>query len=556
MARDLDAYPGLSVEAIGDFPMSTEFAAPADLPPTLSRVSDYVAWFARHTPDAEAMILDGERTSYAELAVRIDALSRALLAAGVGRGDRAATLAPPGPEYYVSFLAAISIGAIWLGLNPRYQVDELCYAAKDSEPLVLLTRARIGERDYTPEIAALKAQVSGLASVVVFDRDAGQAPAFASLYREFLAAGEAVSDESLQRARESCGDRDPCMIVYTSGSTGRPKGALLHHQGIVAYSLQQNRIWPISPMRALNYFPINHIGCVVDVSCPTLVVGGTVVFLEDFSPRRSLQLMEQEKITFWGSVPSAFQLQFADPDFSSFDLSAVQMIMWGGAAMPRELINRLLEFDRPLATNYGMTESGSAITVIPPLRDARILENTVGWPFPDTELRLVDSQGRAVEDGESGEIQCRSLYNMLGYWRRPEATAETLSADGWLSTGDLGRRNADGSYSIVGRVKEMYKSGGYNVYPREVEQAIEAHPAVEMAAVVSTPDPIWQEVGVAYVLPRGEVSAAELQSHCRERLANYKLPKLFVIVDTLPLLPIGKVDKVMLRERAGSDYQP
>lgn len=526
------------------------------LPPPLPRISDYVSWFAERTPDGEAMVLGKVRISYAEFACRVDALARALLAAGVRKGDRVATLATPSPEYFESFLATASIGAIWLGLNPRYQVDELCYAAGDSEPSVLLTRAAIGGRDYTPELAALNERTASLRTVVVFARDTDHAPAFARHYDEFLTHGERVDDTTLESARGQCGERDPCMIVYTSGSTGRPKGALLHHEGIIAFSREQNRIWPVSPMRALNYFPINHIGCVVDLSCPTLVAGGSIVFLEDFSPRRSLELMQQERITLWGSVPSTFQLQFAEPDFDAFDLSAVQMIMWGGAAMPRELIVRLLGFDRPLATNYGLTESGSAITVIPPARDVDLLEKTVGWPFPGAEVRLVGKDGEPVADGEAGEIQSRSRYNMLGYWRRPQATAEALSDDGWLSTGDLARRNPDGTYSIVGRVKEMYKSGGYNVYPREVEQVIESHPAVDMAAVVSTPDPVWQEVGVAYVLPSSEISPDDLRLHCRERLANYKLPKLFVIVGQLPLLPIGKVDKVTLTEQARNDYRP
>jgi acyl-CoA synthetase (AMP-forming)/AMP-acid ligase II len=235
------------------------------------------------------------------------------------------------------------------------------------------------------------------------------------------------------------------------------------------------------------------------------------------------------------------------------------MIMWGGAAMPRELILRLLAFDRPLATNYGLTESGSAITVVPPSRDVALLERTVGWPFEGVEIRLVDSHGRTVAGGEPGRIEARSIYNMLGYWRRPEATAQTLSADGWLATGDLGQRNPDGSYSIVGRVKEMYKSGGYNVYPREVEDVIESHCAVAMAAVVGVEDPVWQEVGVAYVQPAGaaagSIGVQELEAHCRARLANYKIPKLFVVVDSLPLLPIGKIDKVALGQRAQGDYR-
>lgn len=526
------------------------------LPPSQPRISDFVAWWAERTPDAEAMVLDGARTSYAAFNAQIDALAKALLAAGVGKGDRVATLCPPSPDYFVAFLASASIGAIWLGLNPRYQLDELSYVVGDSEPVVLLARSQIGKRDYRADLAALVKAAPSVRAVAIVDAQDGAGVDGAVGLESFLATGAEVCDAALATARANCGGRDPCMIVYTSGSTGRPKGALLHHEGIAEFSLGQNRVWPVNPLRVLNYFPINHVGCVIDVSCPALVAGGAIVFLEHFDPARSLELMQAEKVTLWGSVPSVFQLQFALPDFADYDLSAVKTIMWGGAAMPRETIARLLDYGLPLATNYGLTESSSAITVIPPTRDIDILSTTVGWPFEGTEIRLVDRQGREVADGEEGELHSRSRYNMLGYWRRPEATAEVLLEGGWMATGDIARKNPDGSYSIRGRVKEMYKSGGYNVYPREVENAIEAHDAVEMAAVVSVPDPVWQEVGVAYVLPGAPVTAEALAAHCRERLANYKLPKLFVIVDDLPLLPIGKVDKVTLKKRAADVYQP
>lgn len=527
----------------------------ADAPPILPRLSDYAALYAEQTPDAEAMVLGDERLSYAQFRRDIDALAKAFLAAGVKKGDRIATLSTPSPDYFLAFLAASSIGAIWVGLNPRYQLDELAYVLEDSEPCILLARSRIGTRDYTAELTALHDRSSALKTLVVLERDGGSVPAFGRAFSSFLDDAARISDQTLKAARDQVGGRDACMIVYTSGSTGKPKGAVLHHEGVIAFSLEQNRIWPVSPLRALNYFPINHIGCVVDLSAPTLVAGGAIVFLEHFETSESLKLMQQERITQWGSVPSVFQLQFADPTFKSTDLSHVQMIMWGGAAMPRELIDRLLAFGRPLATNYGMTESGSAITVIPPSRDPEILERTVGWPFSGVEVRLVDRNGEDVPDGEDGEILARSKYNMLGYWRRDEATAETLSADGWLRTGDIGRRNRDGSYSIVGRVKEMYKSGGYNVYPREVESVIEDHPGVQMAAVVSAPDPVWQEVGVAYVLADETVDAATLKAHAAGKLANYKLPKKIVFLSDMPLLPIGKVDKVALKKRAQSDYQ-
>ncbi len=528
--------------------MSYKTSSAAPLPPPFPRVSDYVDWYAEHTPDLEAMVYNDQRFSYLQLRENLDQLARALLKAGVKKGDRVATLCPPSPDYFITFLATISIGAIWVGLNPRYQLNELKYVTGDSEPVVLFSRANIGQSVHT---GIMKATQS-IQSLVILDANSADMPAMN--YRDFISAGECVSRSELEQVRQNCGGRDPCMIVYTSGSTGKPKGALLHHQGIVEVSLGQNRLWPVSPLRMLNYFPINHVGCVVDVSTPTLVSGGTIVFLDQFFPRRSLELMESERITLWGSVPSVFQLQFAEQDFDSFDLSAVQLIAWGGAAMPQEMISRLLKYGCPLATNYSMSESCGSITAQAPTFDISLLENTVGQPFEGVDIRLIDHVGQEVGKGESGEIQIRSDYNMLGYWRAPEATAQSFSPEGWFFTGDLGRENPDGSYSIVGRVKEMYKSGGYNVYPREIENVIESFPGVNMAAVVSTEDPVWQEVGVAYVLSDIPIDISELITYCRSQLANYKLPKKIIMLDEMPLLPIGKIDKLLLKERAIKDY--
>ena len=274
------------------------------------------------------------------------------------------------------------------------------------------------------------------------------------------------------------------------------------------------------------------------------------MFQEVFDPAGSLAAAVNERVTVLGSVPSVFQMQLALPGFDAYDLSAVQLILWEGAALPREIIERLLRVCPRLGTNYGMTEATSAITVVEPTDDVDVLANSVGYPFPGVQLRIVDEAGGVCASGRSGEIQTRSAHNFAGYWRRPDATAAAFTADGWFRTGDLGELRADGRLRLVGRIKEMYKSGGYNVYPREIELALEAHPAVALAAVVAVPDPLWQEVGVAYVATRAPVSAAELAEHCRARLANYKVPKRVVIENDLPLLPIGKVDKRALRERA------
>lgn len=533
------------------------FPVPADitLPPAFPRISDFVGHYAELTPDIDAMVLEGQRITYRQFHERVEALARALLCAGIKKGDRVATLCTPSPDYFICFLATASIGGIWVGLNPRYQLNELTYVADDSQPVMLLARSEIEGRDYTPELEALANSTSSIRQTVVLDEQSGRLPEGGIGLEAFLAQSASVSDADLTSARYACGGRDACMIVYTSGSTGRPKGALLHHQGIVEFSLEQNRVWPVIPLRTLNYFPVNHIGCVVDVSSPTLVAGGTIVFLENFSPSKSLQLMEQEKITLWASVPSVFQLQYADASFAEADLSAVKLIVWEGAAMPADMLDRLLQHGAPLATNYGMTESCGAMTIVPPTHDRKVLSGTVGWPMPGVQVRLADGDNVIAETGVTGEIQARSAYNMLGYWNRPEATAETLNTEGWLATGDLGQRNPDGTYTIVGRSKEMYKSGGYNVYPREVENVIESHPQVDIAAVIGISDPVWQEVGIAYVLVNDDFTVEALEAHCRKNLANYKIPKRFFLVRELPLLPIGKVDKVALRKRAAEDIE-
>ena len=505
----------------------------------MKRISDYVSWHAQRDPGAIALVLGERRITYLELTQQVDRLATSLVAAGVRKGDRVATLSTPHPDFVVSLLAASSIGAIWLGLNPRYRLPELQHCVSDSAPKILLARNNLLGRSYDLEIDALRATCESLEHVVLFD-DA----------TTFLERGDAISAQQLAHARGAVESRDPCLLVYTSGSTGKPKGALLHHAGIIDFAMLCNALWPLTPHRVINYFPINHIGSVVDCLMPCLAAGGTQILLEQFDAAIVLELIGNERVTLWGSVPSVFQMQLALPDFARFDLSSVQLIAWGGAPMPRATIERLSSICPKLATNYGMTETSSAITMVEPTNDPDVLANTVGSPRPGIEVRLADEQGRSVGQGEPGEIQVRSAGNFLGYWRQPDATAAAFTSDAFFRTGDLGERRADGRIRLIGRVREMYKSGGYNVYPREVEAVIEAHPGVATAAVVSIADDLWHEVGVAYVVPRESITTEQIAQHCRERLANYKLPKHIVITSELPLLPIGKVDKQALRVQA------
>lgn len=533
--------------------MTTSVAGDA---PLLTLISDYAAWYADRTPDAPAATQDGHVLTWSELARDVDDLARAMIEAGINKGDRVAMLAPPSPDFLTVFLATAAIGAIWVGLNPRYRHEELAYVVQDCAPSLIIGRRRVAGRDYVKDLEALAAESS--ADLVLIGEDELDARAHLPL-GAYVAQGATISDEALAERKASVTTRDPCLIVYTSGSTGKPKGAVLHHEGLILPALEQGETMRGEPLCMLNYLPINHIGCVGDITALVLANGGKLAFLEQFDVETGLNVMASEGVTLWGTVPSVFEMTVAHPAFAQADLSAVRRVFWGGAAMPAPTIKALMPVATCMGTNYGLTESCGPITATGDMtvqneKDIAFATASVGRPTRHYEVRLRAENGALVQNpGVDGEIEARGAPLFLGYWNRPDATAEAFTKDGWFRTGDVGAWLDDGRLRITGRLKEMYKSGGYNVYPREIEIALETHPAITEAAVVGVTDPVWGEVGVAFVIARGAVDEAELQAHCRHRLANYKIPKRFVIAPDLPRLPVGKVDKMALRRLALED---
>ncbi|MGE0440051.1 MAG: class I adenylate-forming enzyme family protein [Gemmatimonadales bacterium] len=530
-------------------------------PPALARISDYPRHWAAADPARIAVRFGPDGWTYGDLADRIDRAARALLALGVRPGDRVATLSPPHPDFLVTFLAAASIGAIWLGLNPRYQLRELEYVVGDAAPSVILARTRIDSRSFAAELRALASGIGRNARFGLLDDPGhGTPPAGATgetnlpgePFARMLAAGEAVAPAELARAREAVSPDDPCLIVYTSGTTGRPKGAVIRHHGLVHVARVQHAIWPVEPLRVINNLPINHIGCVGDITCDTLVPGGTIVFQEQFDPGAMLAAIPAERITMFGHVPTALQLVVGHPAFDTTDFSSVQLLIWEGAAAPAALIERLRSKCAEVANAYGMTETVGSVTFTFDSDDLEVLADSVGWPVPEYGVRIATESGAPVPPGTPGEIQVKGGFVTSGYWQRDDATRELFTADGWLRTGDLAVERSDGAYRLIGRLKEMFKSGGYNVYPREIELVLERHPGVAMAAVIGVPDPLYQEVGHAFVMarPGAAVDPAGLEAFCRGELANYKVPKRFTVAAEFPMLPIGKIDKQALRGAA------
>ena len=513
--------------------------------PVLDRIDAYLDHWAAIRPDSEFLIdggpsITGRRLTWAQTRVEVDRVAAALVAAGLDRGDRVAYLSDSRLDFFVHFLAATSVGLIWQGLNPKYTWSEVAYVVSDAGPRMVFDGVPGGSGGLADRLVA---EINGVEQSVAVDTDD---------WNGFLEAGTAIDADALADRRAEVETMDPGFIVYTSGSTGRPKGALLTHRGVCWCGVTGSTARGGSEEKIICNLPVNHVGSVSDICCRKMVAGGAIVFQERFDPALMLATIADERIGVWGGVPTMFQLCTVHPDFAGADLSSVRQLAWGGAAMPAPVLERLLEatdVDR-CTTGYGMSETTGGVFCTPPDADLDVILNTVGVPIPGHEFRIMADEDRVAEMDESGELQVRGDWIMAGYWNCPEATAEAIDVEGWLHTGDLVVMRPDGCLSIVGRLSEMFKTGGYNAYPREIEMCLEDHPAVRIAAVVGVPDPVFDEVGHAFVVAEPGTDADDLRNHCRERLANYKVPKVVHLRDALPMLAIGKIDKKGLRAEA------
>jgi acyl-CoA synthetase (AMP-forming)/AMP-acid ligase II len=503
---------------------------------------------ASANPDCYAAADQSRAFSFRQLCEQVDVYAKALLKLGVRRGDRVAMLAPPSIEFWIVLHAATSIGAIWLGLNPRYRQRDLEHVLIDSEPTAVVCLSPFDDRDYCRELREL---LPAAVPIVCH----GEATTGSIPDSTFVASGREVSDAVLAAARAAVRPNDAAIIVYTSGTTGKPKGAVLSH-GAIASCAMANAQWMGAEAlaRAICAGPINHVGMINNACMNVLAGGGTIIFM----PRIDLLVMAELTLkwrpTYMISSPTIFSILLAaDPDLGDH-IESVRLIVFGGAATPKSLLQSVARSAARLSSVYGQTETCGIVTRTDGTRDLDILSETIGTPLPGVMLRIAAANGSNCAVDEAGEIQIKSAFVMSGYYRNDAATAEAFTADGYLRTGDLGLIRADGNVVIVGRLKEMFKSGGYNIYPAEIEQAICEHPAVALAALVAVPDLKFQEVGLAFVEPRaGErITAEELRDFLRARVANYKIPKQFIIAAELPKLPNLKVDKVALKSAAAT----
>lgn len=485
-------------------------------------VADLLDATVRRMPDQWAFETETEKLTYAEFGGLVDRIATGLLQMGVAKGDRVAAKVAKSVDGIALFYAALKIGAIYVPVNPGFTAEETEWIVSDAEPVLVITD-------------------SGDDSLAMTGGRAGP--------RVVTLRGESKSDAILapgRHAREPVEpvNTDAAAMLYTSGTTGRPKGAIMSHKGIVCTFTFINRAWEIgSTDRLLHVLPTYHAhGLIMATACP-IFAGATILLMPKFDIDDMVAKLPETTVVM--AVPTIYRRLLDHPRLTEDTCRNLRLLSCGSAPLSVELFDEILDrTGLPVVERYASTESG--LIAANPLNEPR--RGSVGKVPEGVEMRLADEQGRPVEGGAVGRIQARGVNVFLGYWKREDLAASSMTPDGYFDTGDLGRLDEDGYLYIVGRDKEMIISGGFNVYPREVEMALEQMDGVAEAAVFAVPHPDYGEAVVAAVrLLDASLTEEQMLADLKGRLASYKCPKRIVPVAEIPRNELGKILKNDLR---------
>jgi fatty-acyl-CoA synthase len=506
-----------------------------------------VSWWVRRwselNPDKPAVLFQGREVTYAQLHARAEAAACWLQSLGIEKGDRVAALLANCPEFLELYLACARLGAIFVPLNFRLAAPEVDYLLGHCRPRAFVFSDVLADKLAPLDLEAYRPP---LAAAVVGENPGDHRVMDYSHTVERFAGERPFVTSSLGPADPE----EPQVIMYTSGTTGRPKGAVLTYKKTFFNCLNANIFFKINyDDRMLVILPLFHSGGLFIQATPILYHGGTLVLHPRFDPAAAFADIAGQRVTKFLGVPTIYRALLAVPAERRGELGSLRVCAIGGEQVTPELLRQCR--DAGLACRQIMGQTETSILLWASEEEGLDKPGTVGRPVFHAEVRLLDERGREAGAGEVGEIVVRGPVVMKEYWLDPARTEEAM-AGGWLHTGDLGRRDGQGYYYLVGRSRDMFISGGENVYPAEVERALEAHPAVAEAAVVGAPDERWGQAGHAFVVlePGARAGEAELLEHCRARLAGYKAPKSLSLRRELPRTPLGKVRKFLLLEEA------
>lgn len=522
---------------------------------------------AARSGDREAIVFPklGRRWTWAELEAEVLAAARGLLALGIRPGEHVAIWATNVPEWVMLQYAAAKIGVVLVNINPAYRPFELRYVLKQSDSVALLLVDQFKTSNYhemlaeiCPQLASTKpgecrsADFPRLRHVVSLK---GETPAGAISWSEMLAHGQQIPTAEIDRIAATLTPEQAINIQYTSGTTGFPKAATLSHRNLLLNAYYIGECQRITENdRICIPVPFYHcFGCVLGTLCGLVYGCAMVIPAEYFNPGDTLAAIDAERATVLYGVPTMFIAQLEHETFAQRNTRSLRTGIMSGAPCPIEVMRKVIDQmgARQITIAYGQTEASPVITQTRCEDPIELRVETVGRPLPGVEVKIVDpATGETLGDNEQGELCTRGHVVMLGYYNNPEATAAAIDADGWLHTGDLSLRMPSGYYRITGRIKDMVIRGGENIYPREIEEFLFTHPAIEQAAVVGVPDAKYGEELCAWVkLKTGATATAEeIRAHCRRELAHFKVPKYVSFVTEFPQTVTGKIQKFKIRE--------
>jgi fatty-acyl-CoA synthase len=515
---------------------------------------------ARRWGAREALAFHGRRWSFDEISAGVDRLARGLIGLGVKPGEKVALWMVNRPEFIEAMFAVIKVGAVLVPVNTRFRTDDVAYVLGQSDATTLIIAERSGPVDYLGMVRELVPSLAGGAA-----REArfphlrrvisvGETPRAETLsWREAQAAGDRI-DATLAARADAVDPDGIAFFFYTSGTTGFPKGAM-HDHAIIRNVVDRAFRMAITPADVIMmYLPLFHAFGFTEGPLMSMVTGARQVLTETFDPAESLALVEQERATILHGFDLHFKELMEAHERFPRDVSSVRTgILATGMSSSVPIAQKARRVLGRFLSGYGMSEFGvgAALSALDSTEEQ--CTEASGYPAPGYEIRIVEPQsGREEPPDVPGEILVKSYMTMRGYYGKPAETAQALDRDGWVHTGDMGFIRADGHLRFMGRYKDMLKIGGENVDPMEVEAFLMSHAAINLAAVVSFPDPRLSEVGVAFVKcePGGALTDADVLAHCKGRIASFKIPRHVIFVDDFPMTSSGKIQKVKLREEA------